>query len=180
MQSITFITGNQKKADYLAKYLGFPIEHEKLDLDEIQSLDLRETTENKARQAYAKARKPLLVEDSSLEFALLGRLPWPFIKFFEKEVSLETTCSLLDGKDRSATARCGYAYFDGKRLEYFEWSMKWAIAHKPAKDNGFWWDCIFIPEWYNITRAEMGEEDDRKTYLQIKPLEKVREFLITL
>ena len=75
MQSITFITGNQKKADYLAKYLGFPIEHQKLDLDEIQSLDLRETTENKARQAYAKARKPLLVEDSSLEFALLGRLP---------------------------------------------------------------------------------------------------------
>lgn len=34
MQSITFITGNQKKADYLEKYLGFPIEHVRLDLDE--------------------------------------------------------------------------------------------------------------------------------------------------
>ncbi len=54
MQSITFITGNQKKADYLAKYLGFPIEHQKIDLDEIQSLDLREIVEHKVKQAYEK------------------------------------------------------------------------------------------------------------------------------
>jgi hypothetical protein len=38
---VTFITGNQKKADYLASYLGFAVDHRKLDLDEIQSLDLR-------------------------------------------------------------------------------------------------------------------------------------------
>ena len=75
MQSITFITGNQKKADYLAKYLGFPIEHEKLDLDEIQSLDLREITEHKAKQAYEEMKKPVLVEDVTLEFSALGRLP---------------------------------------------------------------------------------------------------------
>jgi len=40
MQSITFITGNPKKAEYLEKYLGFPIMHEKIDLDELQSLSL--------------------------------------------------------------------------------------------------------------------------------------------
>lgn len=54
MQSITFITGNPKKADYLEKYLGFPIEHTKLDLDEIQSLDLYEVVEHKVKQAYEK------------------------------------------------------------------------------------------------------------------------------
>ena len=75
MQSITFITGNQKKADYLAKYLGFPIEHMKLELDEIQSLDLREVVEHKVRQAYEKVRKPILVDDVALEFSTLGRLP---------------------------------------------------------------------------------------------------------
>jgi predicted subunit of tRNA(5-methylaminomethyl-2-thiouridylate) methyltransferase len=75
MQSITFITGNQKKADYLAKYLGFPIEHIKLDLDEIQSLSLAEIVEHKAKQAYTKVGKPVIVEDVSLEFSVLGRLP---------------------------------------------------------------------------------------------------------
>ena len=86
MQSITFITGNQKKADYLARYLGFPIEHIKLDLDEIQSLELQEIVEHKVKQAYAKIKKPVIVEDASLEFTALGRLPGPFIKFFFEEM----------------------------------------------------------------------------------------------
>ena len=86
MQTITFITGNQKKADYLAQYLGLNIEHVKLDLDEIQSLDLREIVEHKVRQAYAKVGKPVLVEDVSLIFSELGKLPGPFIKFFEQEL----------------------------------------------------------------------------------------------
>ena len=54
MKKVTFITGNQKKADYLIRYLGFPIEHMKLELDEIQSLDLREIVEHKVKQAYEK------------------------------------------------------------------------------------------------------------------------------
>ncbi len=54
MQQIIFITGNQQKANYLEKYLGFPIEHIKLDLDEIQSLNLREIVEHKVKQAYVK------------------------------------------------------------------------------------------------------------------------------
>lgn len=86
MQPITFITGNQKKADYLARYLGFPIEHIKLDLDEIQSLELKEIVEHKVKKAYAKIKKPVIVEDASLEFTSLGRLPGPFIKFFIEEM----------------------------------------------------------------------------------------------
>ena len=49
MTNITFITGNQNKADYLAKYLGHSVDHVKLDLDEIQSLDLKEIVEHKVR-----------------------------------------------------------------------------------------------------------------------------------
>lgn len=92
MPKITFITGNPKKAEYLEKYLGFPIEHIKLDLDELQSLDLYEIVEHKVRQAYAKIGKPVLVEDASLEFSAFGRLPGTFIKFFLEEMSEETIC----------------------------------------------------------------------------------------
>ena len=86
MRSITFITGNQKKADYLARYLGFPIEHIKLDLEEIQSMELQEIVEHKVKQAYEKIKKPVIVEDASLEFTALGKLPGPFIKFFIEEM----------------------------------------------------------------------------------------------
>ncbi len=80
MQSVTFITGNQSKADYLAKYLGHPVEHVKLDLDEIQSLDLKVIVEHKVRQAYMKIKTPVLVEDVGLYCEALGGLPGPFMR----------------------------------------------------------------------------------------------------
>lgn len=179
MQPVTFITGNQSKADYLAKYLGFPVQHLKLDLDEIQSLDLKEIVEHKVRQAYEEIHKPVIVEDVSLEFAAFGRLPGPFIKYFVDEVPFETICSMLGDQPRTATARCVFGYFDGKQLELFEDSLDGAIAEKPEGENGYGWDKIFIPEGYDVTRASLDEEGDRKTYLQIKPFEKLKQFLET-
>ncbi len=75
MKKVTFITGNQAKADYLESFLGFPIDHVKVDLDELQSLDLEKIVEHKVKQAYAEIGKPVVVEDVSLEFEALGKLP---------------------------------------------------------------------------------------------------------
>lgn len=180
MANITFITGNQNKADYLAKYLGHPVDHVKLDLDEIQSLDLRQIVEHKVRQAYNQIEKPVLVEDVSLEFTALGRLPGPFIKWFLDELELEQICSLLNGKDRTATGRCMFGYYDGERLELLEGFLPGRIAEKPMGDNGFGWDKIFIPDGYKITRASLDEEDYQKIYLQIRPFAKLKEFLESL
>ena len=178
MKKVVFITWNQNKADYLAKYLGFPIEHFKVDLDEIQSLDLREIVEHKVRQAYQKVWVPVIVEDVSLEFEALGRLPGTFIRFFLDELSVETICSLLDGKNRKATGRCMYGYYDGTQLEVFEWSIRGEIATMPGRDNRYGRDRIFIPEGYNVTRSELNDEEYQKVYLQIKPIQLLREFLL--
>ena len=51
MTATTFITGNQNKADYLARLLGMEIVHQKVDLDELQSTSLHEIVEHKVRQA---------------------------------------------------------------------------------------------------------------------------------
>ena len=177
MKEITFITGNQNKADYLAKYLGYPVDHVKLDLDEIQSLDLKEIVEHKVRQAFQKISKPVIVEDVSLEFEALGGLPGPFIKFFVEKVPFEMICSMVDGKSRKATARCIFGYFDGTNLELLESSLEGEVAKAPAGENGYGWDRIFIPQGYSVTRASLDEEDDRKTYLQIKPFAKLKDFL---
>lgn len=177
MRHVTFITGNQKKADYLARFLGFPTEHQKLDLDEIQSLNLKQIVEHKVKQAFEQIKKPVIVEDVSLEFSALGRLPGPFIRFFVDEIPFETICSLLDGKDRSAIARTVFGYYDGETLELFESSLAGKIAETPAGENGFGWDKIFIPEGYSVTRASLSKEDDQKTYMQIKPFEQLKKFL---
>src|SRR5829696_6985622 len=103
---ITFITGNQSKADYLEKYLEFPVGHRKLDLDEIQSMDLRVIVEHKVRQAYEIVKGPVVVEDVSLEFEAWGGLPGPFIRYFVEKVPFEVLCAALNGQSRKVTARC--------------------------------------------------------------------------
>lgn len=177
MKQATFITSNQHKADYLAKYLGRPLKHANVELEEIQSLELKQIVEHKVKQAFSALHTQVLVEDVALEFTALGKLPGPFIKFFLQEMSEEDICRLLDGKDRSAIAKCVFGYYDGTEVTYFEGNLKGSIAEKPRGIGGYGWDKIFIPEGYEITRAEMSESDDRKTYLKIKPLEKIKKFL---
>lgn len=180
MTNITFITGNQSKADYLSKYLGHPLDHVKLNLDEIQSTDLNEIVEHKVRQAYYIIQKPVIVEDVSLEFNALGGLPGPFIKFFVDKVPFELICSMIPSDlTRKAKARCVFGYFDWTELKLFEGSLDGEIATAPSGENGYGWDKIFIPQWYTITRASLCEEDDQKTYLKIKPFAKLKKFLET-
>ena len=179
----TFITGNQNKADYLAKMLGIKLGHYKVDLDEVQSTSLEEIVTHKVKQAYDILREPVLVEDVALGFDALGGLPGPFIKFFvEADEGLEKLCRMLDSFDtRAAEAACVFGYYDGEQLELFRGSLRGEIAEHPRGENGFGWDKIFIPDGYgDKTRAELSPSDDAKTYATIKPFYELREFLNTL
>jgi XTP/dITP diphosphohydrolase len=180
MIAFTFITGNQNKADYLSKLLQLPVDHQKIDVDEIQSVNLKEVVERKARQAYTLIQKPVLVEDVSLEFNALNGLPGTFIKFFVEYTGLEATCRLLDGfSDRTAIAKCAYAYYDGSAVKIFEGSIEGEIATKPSAGTaGFGWDKIFIPNGYSgKIRAELNEAEYDELYKIIKPIDQLREFL---
>lgn len=176
---VTFITGNKNKAEYLEKLLGLKIKHQKIDLDEIQSLSLLEIVEHKVRQAYAILKSPVLVEDVGLFFEDLGGLPGPFIKYFVDNVPFEKICKMVGEKEenRRAMARCVFGYFDGVNLKLFEGQTKGKIAPEPRGENGYGWDKIFIPSGYEITNAEMNQEDNYKIYMTTKPIEKVRVFL---
>lgn len=175
-----FITGNQHKADYLARTLGITLEHQKVNLDEIQALDLETIVEHKVRQAYELIRKPVLVEDVSLGFEALGGLPGPFIKFFvEQPDGLEKLCRMLDAfKDRRAEAACVFGFFDGHQLKLMKGGLSGTITDHPRGENGFGWDQIFCPDGFDgRTRAELSPSDDEVTYATIKPFDQLREFL---
>ena len=61
-----FISGNANKVKYLSRVLGVELDHIKIDLDEIQSTDLRKIVEDKAHRAYDIIRKPVMVDDNGL------------------------------------------------------------------------------------------------------------------
>ena len=178
MKDVVFITGNQSKADYLATLIDHPIDHIKMDIDEIQSLDLHDVVKHKLHQAYLEVERPVLVEDVALEFSALGRLPGTLIKWFLQELSNEDLCRLVDGKSRDATALCVFGYYDGQTETYFESALRGQIPEHPAGEGGYGWDSIFIPEGYTCTRAELSCKDDEETYMKIKPIAQVRDFLL--
>lgn len=180
MSKVTFITGNQNKADYLARLLGMEIDHQKVDLDEIQSTNLESIVERKVKQAYEIVKAPVLVDDVALGFTALNGLPGPFVRYFvELPDGLEKLCRMLDGfSDRTARATCTMGYYDGEQLKLFTGGLDGCIANQPRGSGGFGWDKIFCPDGYDgKTRAELIVEEDEATYRSIKPIAAVREYL---
>lgn len=178
---LVFITGNQHKADFLSQQLGHPVTHQKLDLDELQSLDLHTVVEHKVRQAYELVNKPVVVEDVSLTFEAMGRLPGTFIKWFLEEIGCEGLSSLARSLPRpQAYAKVCYGFYEGKKLQFFDGEMYGQIADKPSGTGGFGFDPIFINAGYKTTRAEMSQDDYIKTSYRSEAVVKLKNYLDSL
>ena len=178
MTKLTFITGNAGKAKYLSDYFHLPVEHTKLDLPEIQSLNLKEVVEDKAKRAFEIVKSPVLVEDVSLIFGGLKKLPGPLIKWFFETLGNDGLCKLLDGfENRNAFAEVEFAICDDSGVHTFNGSMEGKISETPRGEMGFGWDPIFIPKGYDKTWAEMTDDEKHMTSMRKIALEKVSKFL---
>lgn len=178
MEKLTFITGNAAKAEQLGRHLQYPVDHLKLDLLEVQSLSLEEVVEYKAKEAFKQTGLPVLVEDTSLTFSAMGKLPGPLIKWFLTELGVEGLCKMLDPYDnRDAIARVVFGYYDGKTLQVFDGEIIGVIANEPRGESGFGWDSVFVPEGWSKTWGEMTIEEQAQTSMRKIALKKLEHFL---
>lgn len=181
MKPLTFITGNPEKAAQLSRHLDYEIEHKKLDVHEIQSLDLEEVAIHKAQEAYKLMGSPVLVEDTALTFKALGSLPGPLIKWFLASLGNEGLSKILDTyADRSAVAQVCFALCDEKGVQIFKGEIEGTIAKEPRGEKGFGWDPIFIPQGYEKTWGEMGVEEQKETSMRRIALKKLQVYLESL
>lgn len=158
---LTLVSGNKGKQAEWQRLLpdDFKIELLDLDLDEIQSFDLKEIISDKARRAYQQAQKPVVVEDISAGLDRLNGLPGPFVKFFEKRLGADALFQLSGREGESMTVRCAMAYFDGQEMVIVESEVKGSVVSARG-ENGFGFDKCFVPH------------DQIKTYSQMSPAEK--------
>lgn len=178
---ITFVTGNEKKVTELNRILDTDFAHTALHVPEIQSLNLEEVVQAKAKAAYAELGTPVVVEDTSLTFNALGKLPGTFIKFFAEELDYDGLCQLLEGKeDRSAVVCACIALYDGIDMRVFAGECDGTIAYTPHEGEGFGFDCIFIPEGYGKTWSEMDNEVKDKMSHRARALQKFAAYLETI
>jgi non-canonical purine NTP pyrophosphatase (RdgB/HAM1 family) len=178
MDKITFITGNAGKAEEVSRYLGFPVDHVALELDEIQSLDLEAVVRDKAMRAYDAMKKPVLVEDVSLVFRAFGKLPGPLIRWFLEELGNEGLCRLLDGKeDRFCVATVCYGFSDGNTVRLVSGSMEGSVADHPRGSNSFGWAAMFVPAGMGRTYAELTNDEQAPIAMRRKALEELRDLI---
>lgn len=177
MKKLVFVTGNDNKAREAAQILGVEIERVKIDLDELQSMDLKVIVEHKAKQAYRKLKKPVIVEDVALNIDAWKGFPGPFSKFIAQTMGYDGLATMLTGSKRTAAWVVVYGYFDGRYFKTFEGVEKGAIAREPAGSDGWGFDTVFIPAGYKKTVAELGEQVKNKQSARYLALRKLKAFL---
>ena len=174
-KSIYLVTSNENKFKEFKEILGFRLKHTNLDLDEIQTIDVKKVVEHKAKQAFNKIKKPVIVEDTGLYFEAWNGLPGALAKQFDKTIGYRKLCRLLK-TNRRAKAETVVGYYDGKNYLSFSGEIWGRISSEPKGETGFGWDIIFIPKGYNRTFAQLANEKNKISMRKIA-LEKLRKFL---
>lgn len=176
--SISFITSNSGKAAEAQSILHTPIELTKIELDEIQSLDLEEIIKKKAQSAFEVVNKPLLVDDVGLFIDTWQGFPGPFIKFLLKAGGNNLLLRMLAPEsNRIATARCAVGYHDGEKIHIFMGEVPGEIVREPRGTEGWGWDPIFQPDGMTQTFAEMGESKKNKISHRGRAFTQLKKFL---
>lgn len=177
MKEFVFVTSSDHKAREAAHILGVNVKRVSLDIEEIQSMDLKEIVEYKARQAYATLKRPVLVEDVGFYIKQWNGWPGPFIRWMAEYISYDKLVRLLDKKNRGVEYVVLYGFFDGKKVSFFKGKIVGTIAQKPRGKKGWGFDVVLIPKGHTQTYAQMGMEAKSKISARSQALRKVKAYL---
>ena len=124
-----------------------------------------ENTCLKAGQAARYADRAAFADDSGLEVAVLNGAPGVYSARYAGEGAtdaqrIEKLLKELEGKtDRRARFVCVIALaYRGDIVETFRGEVTGRIADAPRGTQGFGYDPVFIPDGYDKTFGELGEE----------------------
>ena len=180
-KEILFITGNKKKLEEVRAITGIAINSKKLEIKEIQELDVKEVAKEKALSAFKQTGQPVIVDDTGMSIAALGGLPGALISWFLDTLKPEGIVELLSGKEnRQASVSTCIAYADETGVYAFVGTVNGHISKLLRGKNGFGYDPIFIPDGYDKTYAEMNDDEKNKISMRKIALMKFKEFALKL
>ncbi len=177
ISDLTVVTTSRDKLVEINKILGTSQTVSKIEIPEIQSLNLDEVITEKAKAAYKIFKKPVLVEDVSLEIKALKGLPGTFVKFFIATLGTEGTVALVKNKKTDTKVTASAAIYDGKELFIFKGTVYGTLSPKNRGSHGFGFDKVFVPKGYSKTYAQMPDKIKNKISHRAKALKKVKKYL---
>jgi XTP/dITP diphosphohydrolase len=159
MTRLVFVTSNKEKFEEAQAILGLSLSRVGLDLDEVQSLDLSYIAQRKAEAAFAKLRRPLIVDDAGLFIDAWGGFPGPFVAHINKAGGQQLLLQMMSSfANRHAVFRAAIGYHDGSRIHVFLGEVQGNITYE-IRGGGWGCDGIFQPTGHTRTFGEMSNRE---------------------
>ncbi len=170
------------------KSLLAPLKIEVQSAAELHLTDIEETGKTFEENAKLKANTislkcglPCLADDSGLCVDALGGRPGVYSARYAPNRDFKKGMEMLlkeiddsGSKNRKAHFSCFMALANpNQKTKIFEGRVNGTIAEKPQGNGGFGYDPIFIPEGYDKTFAELGDNIKNKISHRSRALEKL-------
>ncbi len=180
-KTIYFITGNQAKlaeARTIFNGNGVNLKSKKIKLKEPRSFDQEEVVLEKARQAFCKLKKPVIVDDTGIYFDAYPNFPGTYTKTFFKTIGFRGIKNLLKGEKRGAYFETLICYKDSKVTKVFSGRWRGRIVSQVSRFfNPDWqYNSIFIPEGFNKPLVEVTMEERAKHSHRRKAFDEMKKY----
>ncbi len=176
-----FVSTNPHKFEeiksLLSKY-GIKLVWKKLELEEKGTM-LEEIAREKARQAYEKIERPLIVEDTGVFFEGFTNFPGVKAKRIYERLGFEALLKLASKKSGKAYFKTVICYTDGKQYKLFSGILKGKITSKVhCKDKDVMpYEKIFIPEGFKKPLCMLSRKKKNEFSHRAKAAEKLAKWL---
>jgi XTP/dITP diphosphohydrolase len=158
---LRFVSRNKYKLDEaktILDPLGVAIVPVEKAIEELQTDNPRVLVRDKALKAFEYLGEPLFVEHTGLYLDYLNGLPGGLTQIFWDSLKEDRFAQLFGNPHHKVMAKTVIGYIDGKKCHFFEGEISGRISSEPRGPRGFQWDCVFVPEGFDKTFAELGDK----------------------
>ena len=188
-KKLVVATNNAHKLEEIAAILGD--EMELLSLKDIRcNADIPETADTlegnarqKAQYIYNNYGMDCFADDTGLEVEALNGAPGVFSARYagdghDSEANMQKLLQELEGKEnRKAQFRTAICLIMEGQEYLFEGIVKGKIIEEKRGGAGFGYDPVFVPEGYDLTFAELGNDIKNTISHRARAVEKLCTFL---
>ena len=189
-RKLVFATNNAHKLDEISAILGEKVEL--LSLKDIHcDIDIPETSDTlegnamlKAEYIYEHYGLDCFADDTGLEVEALNGEPGVYPARYaggeghNAEANMQKLLQNMQGvQNRKAQFRTVICLITNGKKHLFEGIVKGEIIKEKRGGSGFGYDPIFMPEGYDKTFAELGNETKNKISHRALAVEKLCRFL---
>lgn len=178
---IRFVSKNPHKTKEIEKIFedtSITVVQAPLKIHEIQTENIQDIVRDKVLKAFQMIGRPVFIEHTGLYIESLGGFPGGLTQVFWDKLKAEKFSEIFGQlKNTSITAKTVIAYCDAKNIHIFEGSINGDVASEPKGSREFQWDCVFIPNGYDKTFAELGDKKNEISMRRIA-FDRFKEFLL--